>query len=306
MTKSNPRVLYTGDNEGPAVMRLQTLIDNFNVSGGWQYRHNEEDMRLELDSRGWYSGLHDNGHYLALNIDKLGLEPHPTLYDKPGAVARELGGTSAALVSPPVANDAGRASTSRFWQWFEGVEANARADVNGAFMANNGYSIAHTGGGCLAWEKKASPESQWSVWVVDDDAGLGLDLAGAFQTSKTFGAMLCHDDSGEFINGPQGATIGECMAWATRAVADPDAMRTESVLADLADNDGAILHWQVNGDLKDAYQQALNAGAIKREGELFVHPNAVCVAEGAYEMPEPCKDHRDNGRGICCDCGAVL
>lgn len=71
------RVLYRADNEGPAIMLLNQLIANFNVGGGWQHRCNEEDMRHELDSRGWYSGLHDNGHYLVLNLHLMQLEPHP-------------------------------------------------------------------------------------------------------------------------------------------------------------------------------------------------------------------------------------
>ncbi|SIO50051.1 hypothetical protein SAMN05443247_06618 [Bradyrhizobium erythrophlei] len=71
------RVLYTGDNEGPSIMMLSTLIANFNASGGWYQRHSEEDMRLELESRGWYEGLHINGHYLVLDIDHVHLEPHP-------------------------------------------------------------------------------------------------------------------------------------------------------------------------------------------------------------------------------------
>jgi hypothetical protein len=71
------RVLYRGDNEGPAIMLLNKLIANFDAHGGWQHRCNEEDMRHELASRGWYSGLHDNGHYLVLNLDLMQLEPHP-------------------------------------------------------------------------------------------------------------------------------------------------------------------------------------------------------------------------------------
>lgn len=71
------RVLYTGDNEGPSIMMLSTLIENFNASGGWYQRHSEQGMREELESRGWYEGLHINGHYLVLALDKMHLEPHP-------------------------------------------------------------------------------------------------------------------------------------------------------------------------------------------------------------------------------------
>jgi hypothetical protein len=70
------RVLYARDNEGPAIMLLSTLVANFNASGGWYARHNEEDMRAELAWRGWYEGLHIDGHYLVLDIDKMRLKPH--------------------------------------------------------------------------------------------------------------------------------------------------------------------------------------------------------------------------------------
>lgn len=71
------RVLYYGDNEGPAVMMLSQLVANFNASGGWFQRYTEENMRAEMESRGWYEGLHINGHYLILDIDHVHLEPHP-------------------------------------------------------------------------------------------------------------------------------------------------------------------------------------------------------------------------------------
>jgi hypothetical protein len=61
------QILYTSDGEPTTIMSLDTLIANFNDTSGWQYRHNEEDMRFELDSRGWYEGLHECGKYLVLS-----------------------------------------------------------------------------------------------------------------------------------------------------------------------------------------------------------------------------------------------
>ncbi|BBZ93049.1 hypothetical protein BRDID11004_60530 [Bradyrhizobium diazoefficiens] len=71
------RVLYACDNEGPAIMLLSQLIANFDANGGWQYRASAEDMRDELESRGWFEGMHINGRYLVLSLDKMQLEPHP-------------------------------------------------------------------------------------------------------------------------------------------------------------------------------------------------------------------------------------
>jgi hypothetical protein len=69
------RVYYTSDNAKPITMSLEMLIRNFNDNDGWFARHSAEDMTEELTSRGWYEGLHINGHYLVLNLDKLQLEP---------------------------------------------------------------------------------------------------------------------------------------------------------------------------------------------------------------------------------------
>jgi hypothetical protein len=71
------QVLYACDNEGPAIMMLNRLIANFDASGGWQYRASAEDMRGELESRGWFEGMHINGRYLVLALDKMHLLPHP-------------------------------------------------------------------------------------------------------------------------------------------------------------------------------------------------------------------------------------
>lgn len=76
------QILYQGDNEPKTIMELETLIRNFDQTGGWKFRHNEDDMRYELASRGWYEGLHDNGHYIVLNLDALELMPRPADYHK--------------------------------------------------------------------------------------------------------------------------------------------------------------------------------------------------------------------------------
>jgi hypothetical protein len=102
-----------------------------------------------------------------------------------------------------------------FWQWFDSRKAQALATDIGKFMASRGYDVTHTGGGCLAWEGLA--RNHWQVWITDDDAGLGDDLPD-WQASQTFCAMLCHDDSGEFITGPAEATLESCIAWGEKAM----------------------------------------------------------------------------------------
>lgn len=68
------QVFYASDSEYSGTMPLETLIGDFNENDGWYARHNETDMRDELNSRGWYEGLHVGGRYLVLNLDKLQLQ----------------------------------------------------------------------------------------------------------------------------------------------------------------------------------------------------------------------------------------
>jgi len=63
-------VLYTCDNEGPAVMSLATLLRNFETTNALEKHLTADEVRYELDSRGWFEGLHDNGRYLILNLDR--------------------------------------------------------------------------------------------------------------------------------------------------------------------------------------------------------------------------------------------
>lgn len=56
------------------------------------------------------------------------------------------------------------------------------------------------------------------------------------------------------------------------------------VLAQLAACDGAILYWQTD---KSRFKPALDAGIIRQDGELLVHPEAITIEFGmAYTMPE--------------------
>lgn len=137
---------------------------------------------------------------------------------------------------------------TRFFAWFDGVTAEADKTPAGQFMAGHGYTITHTGGGCLAWEKRL-PGTDFAIWICDGDAGLGIEEHGdKFQVATDFGCMLTHHESGDYANGLGSVTVAECIAWGEAATANPDQL----------------------------------------------------VAQ------EQCSKHRDNGRGICCDCGKVL
>jgi hypothetical protein len=70
-------ILYMADESEPVIMTLVQLIKNFNETDGWtvsgRVRHNANDLRYDLLSRGWYEGDHDNGRYLVLNLAKTNL-----------------------------------------------------------------------------------------------------------------------------------------------------------------------------------------------------------------------------------------
>jgi hypothetical protein len=102
-----------------------------------------------------------------------------------------------------------------FWQWFDSRKAQAMATDIGKHMAARGFDVTHTGGGCLAWEGPS--RDHWQAWITDGDSSLGDDLPD-WQAAQTFCAMLCHDDSGEFINGPTDATLEAALAWADKAM----------------------------------------------------------------------------------------
>lgn len=58
----------------------------------------------------------------------------------------------------------------------------------------------------------------------------------------------------------------------------------DDVLNVLAKNDGACLYWQMPDVVRA--KAAVAAGAAKEDGELLVHPKAVCVKPGeSYVMP---------------------
>jgi hypothetical protein len=40
-----------------------------------------------------------------------------------------------------------------FWDWYESVKRTAPMTAVGQRMTAAGYHVAHTGGGCLVWEK---------------------------------------------------------------------------------------------------------------------------------------------------------
>jgi hypothetical protein len=58
-----------------------------------------------------------------------------------------------------------------WFAWFDDVCARALRTRVGKLMTAQGYTIAHTGGGCMCWEK--SLEGGFYLWICDEGNGLG-------------------------------------------------------------------------------------------------------------------------------------
>jgi hypothetical protein len=60
--------------------------------------------------------------------------------------------------------------TARFWAWFDRASAEAKETELGKRMTAAGFTVTHTGGGCLAWER-TFPDGRY-IWLCDEDQEL--------------------------------------------------------------------------------------------------------------------------------------
>lgn len=82
----------------------------------------------------------------------------------------EMQGGSLELVNP-------KSGEFDFWGWFDNVVEGAKTTDVGQTMLAAGYHVAHTGGGCLTWEKTVG---HLVFWVCDEGNGLGDKLDEAY------------------------------------------------------------------------------------------------------------------------------
>jgi hypothetical protein len=112
------------------------------------------------------------------------------------------------------------ASTFDFWGWFDKVTEAAKASPVGKILTAQGWDVAHTGGGCLAWEKNtdkayvyitfgneelgehvADPETEtWAVGVYSVDINqnrfsMAQDIVGVTAALAKAEAMLANPDN---------------------------------------------------------------------------------------------------------------
>jgi hypothetical protein len=136
-----------------------------------------------------------------------------------------------------------------------------RIDV--AALKRCGFSIISTGGGCEAWY---APLNNEGAHVL----------------------ITAHDDPSPDVSNGYAIGVYEGQADGAVAYAVAEAETLDDVLKMLADNGGAILHWQVADDMAVKFLRALSKGLIRFdcETDCFAHPQAQRDDEGGYSMPQ--------------------
>jgi hypothetical protein len=106
---------------------------------------------------------------------------------------------------------------SSFWEWFGDVEKRAAASPIGKLLTARGFTVAHIGGGCLAWQKG---EGDFYVYITSGDAELGDDLPADKIETHPFFCGLYNGDADEisFVNDVAGATAAA--DWCDKALAE--------------------------------------------------------------------------------------
>jgi hypothetical protein len=100
------------------------------------------------------------------------------------------------------------------------TQAVAMASRVGKLMAANGFTIDHTGGGCLAWQKAGKDHF---AWITRDGTDLGADVVDL--NERVFDVGLYSQENGdEFVNPEELMTANEAIAWCDAALANPDDM----------------------------------------------------------------------------------
>jgi len=117
----------------------------------------------------------------------------------------------------------------RFFTWFDGVCERAEKSPVGKMLRPNGWQIAHTGGGCLAWQFDRADE-KFYVWITYGGDGLGERVRKP-DNSARFAVGLYGADGG-WINPPEIVGLSKAMAWCDVALADPARCMAEAIAKD--------------------------------------------------------------------------
>lgn len=92
-----------------------------------------------------------------------------------------------------------------FFEWYDTVLKDAPQTVIGKLMTAAGFHVAHTGGGCLAWEWCL--DNGYYFWITDEG---GVDLGDEATESWFVGV---YDVEGYAKCGPTFETAQEAIDW---------------------------------------------------------------------------------------------
>jgi hypothetical protein len=111
-----------------------------------------------------------------------------------------------------------RAHARRFWQWFDKMQEAGKTSPAGAILVPAGFSIAHTGGGCLAWERTAGAAY---VWITHGNDTLGDEVDDP--EAETWAVGVYSLDGNRFSMAQDVTGLSAAVELAARMLQDPGA-----------------------------------------------------------------------------------
>ena len=101
---------------------------------------------------------------------------------------------------------AGKVDTSGFWKWFDARKAEIEASNAGQIAKAFGWTVQHTGGHCLAFERRNEKAGTYA-YLSDECNDLAAD-----PTSPEWGASLSSETSGDIIaDAGDGRTLAQTL-----------------------------------------------------------------------------------------------
>lgn len=110
------------------------------------------------------------------------------------------------------------AEAKRFSDWLDNITDKANTSPVGVAAQAAGFSVLHTGGGCLAWSKTVGENE---AWITHDDNELGSDVSDPANAEFVVGLYSL---DGDFYHNPVKGVVGidVAIAWCNEALAHPE------------------------------------------------------------------------------------
>jgi len=108
-----------------------------------------------------------------------------------------------------------------FFEWFDKVSDRAKESRVGKIAVSAGYGIAHTGGGCLCWEKVSKGDYKAYAWICDEGNGLGTKL------NESYLVGIYSPDGDEWLNDEK-PSITAAIEWCDARLKETESGSLES------------------------------------------------------------------------------